>query len=266
MRHYSILGRRFVFHGTDAYARAIARHVKDLSPFYEIAAQHLAGDSIVLDIGANIGLTSIPLAPRVKKVYCFEPSPAAFDNLVLNIKANGITNCEAMNLAVSDTCGELDFHQTSNTAGSHVVSDRHAARAGTLTAKVKAESLDSLAARMPELGQASFIKMDAEGSEPAILRGARAFMRQRRRTVFMEYNAWCLLAHQGTNPFEALAELLAHFDVSAVVRNQLRIGRARFRLPGWRLDGLTSESAYAFVHGHIIQRGCVDDLLLVSRH
>lgn len=45
-----------------------------------------------LDIGANVGLTSILFAQTSKKVFAFEPSLNSFRNLLINIKSSKYNN------------------------------------------------------------------------------------------------------------------------------------------------------------------------------
>ena len=219
----------------DPYFRNLKAHLSDLKPFLRLASQTRG---VSMDIGANIGLTTMALACVSDTVHCFEPSED-FEYLQMNIEENGLKNCIAHRVAVSDSCGELDFHIPASSAGSHVVTRDHAAKTWTPTAKVSAVTLDSLGIK------ADFVKIDAEGYEPKILAGAKDL-----KTVFMEFNAWCLLV-QRVDPFSFLHTLIDDFSVSVVRRKWL----------GVRLEPLSHEGVFTFLHGHIM-RGCVDDLLL----
>jgi FkbM family methyltransferase len=62
-------------------------------------APYINKDSVVLDIGARDGDTTLPLSVLAKKVYAFDPSPCyiLLDNL---IKTNNIDNIVGFNLAI----------------------------------------------------------------------------------------------------------------------------------------------------------------------
>lgn len=54
---------------------------------------------IVLDVGANVGVFSLKVAPKVKHVYAVEP--LFFDRLRENIKRNGLKNVTPLKVALS---------------------------------------------------------------------------------------------------------------------------------------------------------------------
>jgi FkbM family methyltransferase len=249
-RVVQMLGRRFTVVGLreDRYLHNAQGTVNGMRGFFQVAASCVGKDSIALDIGANIGLTALALSTMARRVHCFEPDPNAFEALCLTLRENAIENCVPHNLAVSNRAGALDFAAVESSAGSHVVSDAHVAKAQTSTVKVKAASLDALAAEFPEIASATFVKIDAEGFEPYIIEGAQGFLSSGSRAVFMEFNAWCLLAHQRMNPFDFLETLAKRFEIS-VIR------------PDGSIVGFSGD-AFGFMHEHIITHGCVDDLLL----
>jgi len=116
-------------------------------------------EDVVYDIGANIGFTAALLASRGARVIAFEPSPRAFRMLKKNARA-GI---EARQVALSDKPGRLFFEERDRLDLSFV------AETGTLA--IEAVSIDSL-------GEApTLIKIDVEGYEPAVLKGATETLR-----------------------------------------------------------------------------------------
>jgi len=72
----------------------------------KIMSLYLDGSSgIMIDVGANIGANTIPLAakhPQVK-FHCYEPHPEIFARLKSNIKLNNLNNIEPANSAVSNS-------------------------------------------------------------------------------------------------------------------------------------------------------------------
>src|SRR4051812_30699299 len=61
--------------------------------------------SAVLDVGANIGCTSILFGQRARRVIAFEPSPTTFRYLQRNIENAALPNVELHNLALGATEG-----------------------------------------------------------------------------------------------------------------------------------------------------------------
>ncbi|MBL9116061.1 MAG: FkbM family methyltransferase [Verrucomicrobiaceae bacterium] len=124
-----------------------------------------AGDTFV-DVGANIGVFCCSLArlPGVK-VIAFEANPETYKRLQANAAVHGV---DARCMAISDKAGELEF---CDGAVSHVfaeVSHRNDYHLGGSTVKVKAMPLDDVLSGQNRL----VIKVDVEGHEPQVLRGA----------------------------------------------------------------------------------------------
>jgi hypothetical protein len=91
-------------------------------------------DDTVLDIGANIGCTSILLGNLAKRVFSFEPSPTTFF-LQKNIHAAGFDNIIAFNKGLGNADGTFDLtFSPDNRSASHDHPrriDRHSRRLRT---------------------------------------------------------------------------------------------------------------------------------------
>ena len=138
------------------------------------------GDT-VFDVGANIGYMTLNLAwcvGETGKVVAFEPSSWAFHRLERNIQLNGMHQVDAKCLGVSDIskkdvkltlpCGyRLDGQ---NTANEEVVD------ICTLDDWVTEHGIDRL----------NFIKIDTDGMEAAIIRGALAILDRFRPAIIFE--------------------------------------------------------------------------------
>jgi FkbM family methyltransferase len=132
---------------------------------------HVHSGTRVLDIGAQSGFYSLLLSRLVGPagtVFAFEPLPANFRILEENLRLNSIQNVTIRREAVSDFSGNISFdfprEEVSLIAGPLLESDN----LGTF--QVPAISLDEF---VRQTGQPiQFIKMDVEGAETAVLRGA----------------------------------------------------------------------------------------------
>ena len=121
-----------------------------------------------LDLGANIGYTTLPICEKMHKVIAVEPDKRSRSLLIKNLALNKFNHkTRVLEYAISDFDGEKVFYLNRkpnlNTLGS--------ARDGSYkTKKVPCITLDTLF--LDELNKLpNFIKMDVEGHEVEILRG-----------------------------------------------------------------------------------------------
>ncbi len=125
---------------------------------------------IVLDTGAYVGDTALWFSKAVGpqgKVYAFEPEPGNFAKLKANLERNKVTNVIPLQLAVSETKGEL---QVTSSANSSVITQTST---GT---SVKVTTIDKFL-EANKLPRVDFIKMDVEGHELKVLAGASGTIR-----------------------------------------------------------------------------------------
>jgi FkbM family methyltransferase len=134
----------------------------------------LTSGSTFVDVGANVGDYSL-LAARIVghagKVLCFEPEPRNRYWLQRAIDLNGYGNIEVYAVALSDRNGQVPLY-LGEIAGYHsLIPGLPERQAGTIS--VTTRTLDSL---LEELGRdrIDMMKIDVEGAELQVLRGARA--------------------------------------------------------------------------------------------
>lgn len=134
------------------------------------------GGGTYLDIGANIGLTTIPVA-RNPRTSClaFEPEPSNFRYLRRNVDANCRNgNVELFSLALFDRRSRLEFQLSPSNKGDHRV--RSAAADGDFAEQawpvigVDAERLDDVLRGRP-LAAPLAAKIIAQGAEAHIVAG-----------------------------------------------------------------------------------------------
>lgn len=136
---------------------------------------------VVVDVGANIGTHAIVAALRVGptgRVYACEAHPATAAFLRRNIRLNGLEPIvEAIDSAIGETAGQAVFSDYRSDDQNHVTT----ACADGIAVSVR--TLDSL---VPN-GNIDLLKIDVEGFELMVLRGARATLA---RVQAIYFEAW----------------------------------------------------------------------------
>lgn len=172
------------------------------------------GDTFV-DVGAHIGLHTLPAAATIGAsghVYSFEPTPRTFDILATNVVLNGFASrVSAHQAAVSDGAGQVAF-TISDSSGHNSL---YGLPEGTVATQVQVRTT-ALDDALAEVRRIDVVKIDAEGAEPAILRGMRGLLtRHRGLRVIVEF-APSLLERAGVAPREFACRLDSEFRVARV--------------------------------------------------
>lgn len=157
----------------------------------------LRPDGVVIEVGANLGLHTVPLAKIVSggEVICFEPQRPIFNILCGNLALNDLTNVHAHRLAVGERAETVTIAATNYDApwnyGAFSLSVGFNAD-GDFPGHLKSESATVVTLDMfPQtaaLERLDLLKVDAEGSELAVLRGADRLIARTRPTLFLENN------------------------------------------------------------------------------
>ncbi len=154
-------------------------------------------DTTYIDVGANIGLMSVPILAWVPsaRVWSFEPSPAS---LVYLQRTVGVSRYRerwrVIPKAACDQVGQADFY-TSIESGGAMDGFRRTGRVnGTTQAMVECTTLDRI---WTEQGRprVSCIKIDVEGSELEVLAGGERCIESERPAILLEWNAVNLRAY-----------------------------------------------------------------------
>ena len=162
------------------------------------AAQLLAGheNGVVLDIGANMGSFTVPLAFYNKQFnfVCFEPQRMVYYQLCGNLALNGITNVHAINKAVGEKEDMIyinvpDYSEEENIGAfsldeevrSH---DDYLCKTNGKVEMIEVRVLDGF-----QIGNVRLIKIDVEGMELSVLKGAVETLKHSNYPPIM-FEAW----------------------------------------------------------------------------
>lgn len=162
------------------HARAIRNgHFTDSDPLFDRLHEWVGDGDTVLDVGAAVGTYTVRLAELVGpcgRVIALEPLNAQFDLLVSN--AGRLPNVTCMQVAASHRLAVAhmsvpNWHGAPNYYEAHISDDG---------IPVLCAPLDSLPIPRP----VRFIKIDAEGHDFAVLKGAEQIITEDGPTIFIE--------------------------------------------------------------------------------
>lgn len=161
-------------------------------------------DWVALDVGANVGAVTLALARFTTPtgvVHAFEPGPPNVQRLRANLALNpGLAAQVTVHPAgVGDTPGELRWQEEAENPGNAMLGANG-------THAVPVVTLDDFTSQqcLPRL---DFIKIDVEGMELSVFRGALRTLRQFRPTIYYETLGRYRAGHGGNN-FTLIDELL----------------------------------------------------------
>ena len=169
----------------------LSRHPDDLATifliFFRSTYSGLESDSVVLDIGANIGAFSLYAAKiaRVQKVYAIEPCRESIDVLQRNIIANNLQDVIVPFRAV--VCGSkpgqfVQFPVVSDPSNNSLNPDgipTEAVISTTIGEVIERESLRSV----------DYVKIDCEGAEYEIIQEMPPTLFEQIGKIVVEYHA-----------------------------------------------------------------------------
>jgi len=142
---------------------------------------------IVLDIGANIGIHTLHMARRVGRqgrVLAFEPNVVVREELEKNISINKITNVSVLKVALWERGGEETFYFPEDGMEAMGGLKPNSRFKVASEAKVETARLDSVLAQL-NIRQVDFIKIDVEGAELNVLKGAGSLLDDNQRPPIM---------------------------------------------------------------------------------
>jgi len=193
---------------------------------------------IVLDIGANIGLTTLLQAPLASRIHSFEPSPTTFKLLQQNVAQAELDNVELHNYGLGEEPGSFELTFAPSNRSGAFVSNQTQASVGHTVEKIHIRTMDQF---VEDRGVASvdMIKIDVEGFELQVLRGGKRTLESHRPVVALEMNHWCLNAFQRTSIPDFIDALLETFPIVLAVQSD------------HHRDLADPSSRYTVMHRHI---------------
>jgi FkbM family methyltransferase len=141
---------------------------------------HMSGETAI-DIGAHIGSYTLRMARGFQHVIAFEPNPFNSHILRLNLQLNKIRNVRVEEVALSDTNGVSPLYLQRTTGGNGSLNPHHYGFKYDTMVQVKVRRLDDF-----EISELDVLKIDAEGHELRILKGASQTLNRTRPILAVE--------------------------------------------------------------------------------
>lgn len=167
----------------------------------------------VFDVGANIGNYSIKFfkSNEQSRIFSFEPVYVTFD--ILREKTKGIKNITCENLGLGARNERMNIYnykdRPSSTHASlykEVISDLHDAKENYISFEIELRTLDEYCFNNG-INTIDFLKIDTEGNEYSVLRGAENFLKERRiKAIQFEFGEMNIISKVFLKDFFSLLE------------------------------------------------------------
>ncbi len=225
-------------HSTSASAVLYCRF-PDWSEMRFLLDELRPGD-IFIDVGANVGVYTL-LAASVPGVRCisFEPSTESRGRLLDNVRRNNLNQVEVHPKAVGDHRGDVLF-----TVGRGTINKIADATTSGSVERVPVVTLDD---HIPASGRVALVKIDVEGAEPAVLRGATRLLQTHAPALLIERNDSQLLGRlletAGYHTVRYIPETRALVPVDLTTEKSQNILAVKTSAPGEAVNGVSVSAA-----------------------
>ena len=179
--------------------------------------ERLTRGSVAIDVGANVGWHALLMASKVGpsgRVYAFEPNDSTRDRLRAAVDANGLTQITIEAHALADRQGALGFDAPQ--AGQLWDGTGRLSRDATRSTRtVECVTLDAFVASH-SIDRLALIKIDVEGWELTVLRGAKQVLQTLRPAVVFEFDPEYVGRSGGTGADLAACFVEAGYELFAL--------------------------------------------------
>jgi FkbM family methyltransferase len=193
----------------------------------QAAADHLSPGATFVDVGAHIGYYSLKAAGMVGPkghILAIEPNPQTLPKLRANIEASDARAVSVWPVACAATESTLQLYAAPRrNTGESSLSKENASQAGSVTVSyaVPARPLDAIV-KEAKLDRVDVMKIDVEGAEFEVLKGAAQTLAHYRPVLIIE------LIPKQLKSMGTSVEEVTHFLASYGYRAGRRLGDANF--------------------------------------
>jgi len=195
--------------------------------------------NVILDIGANIGWTALRFASKNPKatIIAFEPHPITFKRAQNNFGRNNFSNITCLNIGLGERASTLKIYELmDNNSGMNRIVLEELDRPFK---EVKIERLDDVLENR-NIHHVDMIKMDVEGFEGFVLKGASKILTNSNAKILMETDD-AFLKNNGNSARE-LIDILKGYGYQTFYRSDKKCFiQANDNLDGCHFDMLCSK-------------------------
>ncbi|MGA2887234.1 MAG: FkbM family methyltransferase [Terracidiphilus sp.] len=142
---------------------------------------------LVIDVGANMGVHTVPLAKELarqgRSMLAFEPQPVIFQQLCANLALNGLMNVQAFPYACGSKPGVVSFTAPDYRREGNFGGVSMSAQGGIFSVvTAPCHPLDEIV----QEAQVALIKIDVEGFELEVLKGAKDVVARSHPVMYLE--------------------------------------------------------------------------------
>lgn len=143
-------------------------------------------NGVFVDIGANIGMFSLYILNKRPDIvsYAFEPEPLNFDYISKTKNKNELNNLKLFNVAVGEKVEKLKLYKSNKNDGGHSLVLDHSIEDDNEVSTVQVMPLGQI---LPsDLEKIHAIKIDVEGAEANVLKGALSTISKYKPVLLIE--------------------------------------------------------------------------------
>ena len=193
--------KNFSYYSTDEMiGRSLELYGEYSQSELEFLLSMLNRNSVVYDVGANIGYHTTAFASTGARVYTFEPNPDNYKLLEQNV--HGLERVWLFNCAVGDQPGQVFCDEFDPDIPGNFGSVQINQSAGIPVKLVALDTLKDHVIREFDFPPPDMIKIDVEGYEYNVLLGCENIIDKHQPMIYFE-------AHE-TNQFKEIYEFLKH--------------------------------------------------------
>lgn len=216
---------------------------------------------VVIDVGSHVGRHALPMASAVGstgRVLAFEPLPSVYARLKVAVQHAEATNedlapISAYELALGEEEGEAEFVYVPDFPEYSGFKERlyHVDSLQRETIRVRVRALDRLLA---DVGNVRFVKVDAEGGELTVLKGAAETISRFSPIISFELGNASLVNYPYTaaDYFDFISDFgYALYSIFGIPLSRRELVSAAEQQFYWDYIAIPNKGAWPFGHEHI---------------
>jgi FkbM family methyltransferase len=197
------------------------------SKFHSVIQKHLRPGDVVFDVGANFGMHVLHAARLVGpsgRVYAFEPVPANLRLLRRHLQLNQLEGTVKVVATAVSNSPEPTLEMFLPADRIAVAASLRPTSGHAQVTRVPNLRLDDL--RVPDESRLRLMKVDVEGAELDVIRGACGLLQRTRPLLLIEVHGFALPDFGAS--VELLRECLASLDYVETILEESQVGGSQY--------------------------------------